>query len=585
MHALDWTILLLTLLGISVYGIWKSRDVRSAQSYMLGDRDLKWWTIGLSIMATQASAITFLSTPGQAYEDGMSFIQFYFGLPLAMVILSIFVIPNYYRLKVYTAYEFLESRFGVHTRALTAILFLIQRGLGAGMTILAPSIVLSQIMGWPLNGTILFMGVIVIVYTVSGGTKAVSVTQTQQMAVILFSLLLACVLIVFNLPKDISLGEGIQVAGKMGKLNLLDFRFDLSNRYNFWSGMLGGVFLFLSYFGTDQSQVSRYLSGRSLTESRLGLMFNGLLKLPMQFAILFVGVLVFVFYQFNPSPAHFNYSNVAKLEGTVYASEYKAMEGKLEEVFQARTDALHTMLEAGRQGDAAGEETARQRALSLQAADKKVRADIRELIKRNDAAANVKDTDYVFITYVLRYMPIGVIGLLLAMIFSAAWSSSSSELNALSTTTSVDLYRRLFVKEASDRHYLQASRWFTVLWGGVALGFAVLAQEFENLIQAVNILGSLFYGVILGIFLTAFFLKRVGGRAVFISALISEVLVIAIFVLSEYDIPIQLLGLSVQIKVAYLWLNLIGCVLVMGIAAAIQWGIGIWPGKGQLVEG
>lgn len=581
MHILDWTVLLLTLLGISAYGIWKTRDVRSAQSYMLGDRDLKWWTIGLSIMATQASAITFLSTPGQAYEDGMSFIQFYFGLPLAMVILSIFVIPNYYRLKVYTAYEFLESRFGVHTRALTAILFLIQRGLGAGMTILAPSIVLSQIMGWPMNSTIFFMGAIVIAYTVSGGTKAVSVTQTQQMIVILLGLVLASVLIVFNLPKEMSLGEGIQVAGKMGKLNLLDFKFDLSNRYNFWSGMLGGVFLFLSYFGTDQSQVSRYLSGRSLTESRLGLMFNGVLKLPMQFAILFVGVLVFVFYQFNPAPAHFNQSNVSNLEGTVYESAYKARESKLEEVFKARTDALHAMIEAGRVGDKAGEEAARQKALSLQAEDKQVRAEIRELIKSNDAEANVKDTDYVFISYVLRYMPVGVIGLLLAMIFSAAWSSSSSELNALSTTTSVDIYKRLFVKEASDKHYLHASRWFTVLWGAVALGFAVLAQEFENLIQAVNILGSLFYGVILGIFLTAFFLKRVGGRAVFLSALVSEVLVVGVFILSEYEIPIQLLGWSLQIKVAYLWLNLIGCVLVMGISTMAQWGMRVIPIKAQ----
>lgn len=570
MELLDWIVLLVTLIGIAAYGIWKTRGVQSAQSYMLGDRDLKWWTIGLSIMATQASAITFLSTPGQAYEDGMAFVQFYFGLPLAMVILSIFVIPNYYRLKVYTAYEFLETRFGLPTRALTAFLFLIQRGLGAGMTILAPSIVLSQIMGWPMNGTIFFMGSIVILYTVSGGTKAVSVTQTQQMIVIMLGLLMASILIVLNLPKEFSFGESLQIAGKMGKLNVLDFEFDLSNRYNFWSGMLGGVFLFLSYFGTDQSQVSRYLSGRSLTESRLGLMFNGLLKIPMQFVILFVGVLVFVFYQFNQTPAHFNRTNVEKLKGTPYEAQYRELEGQLTTVFETRKAVIRELVAAERAGDRARVETAQSEALSLQAEDKRLRSEIRTVIKSNDQNANVKDTDYVFITYILNYMPVGIIGLLLAMIFSAAWSSSSSELNALSTTTVVDIYRRMVVKDASDKHYLNMSKWFTVFWGVVALGFAVLAQEFENLIQAVNIIGSLFYGVILGIFLTAFFLKRVGGRATFIAALISEVLVAAIFIMNEYELKIALGGFVFQIKIAYLWLNFIGCALVMCFASIFQ---------------
>lgn len=573
MQLLDWCVLLVTLLGIASYGIWKTRHVRDAQSYMLGDRDLKWWTIGLSIMATQASAITFLSTPGQAYEDGMAFVQFYFGLPLAMVILSVFVLPNYYRLKVYTAYEYLETRFGLPTRLLTAFLFLVQRGLAAGMTILAPSIVLSQILGWPMNGTIFFMGIFVIIYTVSGGTKAVSVTQTQQMAVIFLGLFLASALIVYQLPSEFSLGESLLVAGEMGKLNVLDFKFDLSNRYNFWSGMLGGVFLFLSYFGTDQSQVSRYLSGKSLSESRLGLMFNGLLKIPMQFVILFVGVLVFVFYQFNQSPAHFNRTNVEKLAGTAQETRYKALEGELVTVFEQRKGVLRDLVDARRSGDEATAEAARNEALSLQAEDKRLRGEIRELIKANDAQANVKDTDYVFITYILQYMPVGVIGILLAMIFSAAWSSCSSELHALSTTTAVDMYRRVWVKNASDKHYLNASKWFTVFWGVVALSFAILAQQFENLIQAVNIIGSLFYGVILGIFLTAFFLKRVGGRATFTAALISEVLVVTIFILNEYEIQLNILGMVLQVKIAYLWLNLIGCVLVMCIASLWQFAL------------
>ncbi len=570
MEALDWTVMLATLLGIAGYGIWKTRNVSSAQSYMLGDRDLKWWSIGLSIMATQASAITFLSTPGQAYEDGMGFVQFYFGLPLAMILLSVFVIPNYYRLNVYTAYEFLETRFGLPTRVLTASLFLMQRGFAAGLTILAPSIVLSQIMGWPLNWTIFLMGIVVIIYTVSGGTKAVSVTQTQQMVVILLGLVLASILIILNLPREFTFGETLTVAGKMGKLNVLDFKFDLSNRYNFWSGMLGGTFLFLSYFGTDQSQVSRYLSGKSLTESRLGLMFNGLLKIPMQFVILFVGALVFVFYQFNPAPAHFNRANVEQIQRSSYAPAYAGLETQLQQVQSQRQEAIREMIAAERSGDVQASGAAQTRVLALQGEDKQLRADIRELIARNDKEANTKDTDYVFITYVLNFMPIGVVGLLLAMIFSAAWSSTSSELNALSTTTVVDIYRRIFVKKASDRHYLHMSKWFTVLWGGVALTFAVVAQQFENLIQAVNIIGSLFYGVILGVFLTAFFLKRVGGRAAFIGALIAEACVIAIFVMGENQFGFIFLGKLVVVKIAYLWLNLIGCVLVMGTSLVVQ---------------
>ncbi len=547
--------MLTTLFSIAAYGIWKTRAINTSESYLRGDRDLKWWIIGLNIMSTQASAITFLSTPGQAYEDGMRFVQFYFGLPIAMVILSIFVIPNYYRLKVYTAYEFLESRFGLPTRVLTAVLFLIQRGLASGLTIYAPSIILSHILGWPLNSTILFIGIIVIVYTVSGGTKAVSVTQTQQMAVIFLGLILAAGIIIYKLPDQISFGDAVSLAGKMGKLNVVDFKFDLSNRYTFWSGILGGVFLFLSYFGADQSQVSRYLGGKSLTESRLGLLLNGILKIPLQFVILFVGVLVFVFYQFTQPPLHFNQTNVEKLEKTAAAAEFHGLEKEYAQLFLQRRHEVEGLMTAIRQKNPQAIAEAQTQVKSIQARDKKVREQVKTLISKNVAGASSKDTDYVFISYVLKYMPVGIVGLLLAMIFAAASSASSSELNALATTTVVDLYRRMFVKNASDRHYLLASKGFTIMWGVIALSFAITARLFDNLIQAVNIIGSIFYGVILGIFLTAFFLKKVKGRAVFIAAIIAESLIIYIYF---------------RDVVAFLWLNLIGCALVMGLALLLQ---------------
>jgi SSS family transporter len=555
MVLIDWVIMLTTLFSIAAYGIWKTRAVKTSESYLRGDSDLKWWIIGLNIMSTQASAITFLSTPGQAYEDGMRFVQFYFGLPIAMIILSIFVIPNYYRLKVYTAYEFLESRFGLPTRALTAILFLIQRGLAAGLTIYAPSIILSHILGWPLNGTILFIGAIVIFYTVSGGTKAVSVTQTQQMGVIFLGLILAAGLIIYNLPDHINFGDAVTLAGKMGKLNVVDFKFDLSNRYTFWSGILGGVFLFLSYFGADQSQVSRYLGGRSLTESRLGLLLNGILKIPLQFVILFVGVLVFVFYQFTQPPLHFNQTNVDKLVKTEAAAEFRGLEKEYAVLFQERRHEVENLMQAIRKKDEKAIVEAQTRVKAIAERDKQAREQVKTLITKNVAGASSKDTDYVFISYVLKYMPIGIVGLLLAMIFAAASSSTSSELNALSTTTVVDLYRRIFVQNASDRHYLLASKGFTILWGVIALSFAITARLFDNLIQAVNIIGSIFYGVILGIFLTAFFLKKVQGRAVFTAAIIAESLVIYIYF---------------QDIVAFLWLNLIGCALVMALALVLQ---------------
>ena len=560
MATLDWIIMLGTIFGIVAYGIWRTRHVTTTKSYLLGDKDLPWYTIGLSVMATQASAITFLSTPGQAFQDGMRFAQFYFGLPIAMVVLCVFVLPIYYRLNVYTAYEYLEGRFDLKTRSLTAVLFLIQRGLAAGLTIYAPAIILSTILGWPLNATIFFIGILVITYTVAGGTKAVSVTQKQQMIVILTGMFIAAIILIFQLPQDVGFRDAVGVAGKMGKLNVVDFEFDLSNRYNFWSGMLGGVFLFLSYFGTDQSQVQRYLSGKSLTQSRLGLLFNGIFKVPMQFLVLFVGVMVFVFFLFTKPPLHFNEANTLKLEGTPYEARYEALQQEHDQIFEARQEEIRDMIAAIRMDDQAQVDLIQQRVQSLQLEDQQLREEAKELILSQDPDAKTKDTDYVFITFVVEYLPIGLVGLLLAVIFSAAMSSTSSELNALATTTVVDIYRRSFVKDKSDRHYLNASKWLTIFWGGMALLFAITADLFENLIQAVNIIGSLFYGVILGIFVVAFAFKKIKGNAVFISALISEVIILTLFTLNAYGI----------VNIAYLWLNLIGCALVCFFALLLS---------------
>ena len=556
MHALDWTVMLVTLLGIIAYGIWKTRSVNSVKSYLLGDKDLPWWTIGLSIMATQASAITFLSTPGQAYEDGMRFAQFYFGMPVAMVILCVVALPVYYRLNVYTAYEYLEGRFDLKTRSFTAILFLISRGLAAGITIYAPAIILSSILGWSLIWTNLFIGVMVIVYTVAGGTKAVSVTQKQQMIVILSGMFIAAIILVNLLPEDVHFMDSVAIAGKLGKLNVVDFDFDLSNRYTFWSGMLGGVFLFLSYFGTDQSQVQRYLSGRSLTESRLGLLFNGIIKVPMQFMVLFVGILVFIFFQFTKPPVHFNASNLKQVEEAGYTEDLRSLEAQQTIIFEQKQEELRGLMYAIENGNE--EEIIAQQAVvqNLIDQDHEVRDDVRDLIKQANPILETKDDDYVFITFVMNHLPIGLVGLLLAVIFSAAMSSTASELNALATTTTIDLYRRSIVKDKSDHHYLNASKLFTILWGIIALAFAMVANLFDNLIEAVNIIGSLFYGTILGIFVVAFFLKRSNGHNVFVAALIAEISVILIYIGDEvvnwYDL-------------GYLWLNLIGCLLVVAI--------------------
>ncbi|MDC9722500.1 MAG: sodium:solute symporter [Urechidicola sp.] len=562
MHIIDWTILVGILLLIVFYGVWKTRSVNTTESFLRGEQTLPWYTIGLSVMATQASAITFLSTPGQAYDDGMRFAQFYFGLPIAIIILCIFVLPRFYNLKVYTAYEFLEGRFDLKTRSLTAILFLVQRGLAAGLTIFAPSIILSSILGWNLNITNLLIGALVIIYTVSGGTNAVSQTQKQQMIVILSGMFVAFLIIVAKLPPRISFSDAVDIAGNMGKLNVVDFEFDLSNRYNIWSALLGGTFLFLSYFGTDQSQVQRYLSGKSLTQSRLGLLFNGLFKVPMQFAILFVGIMMFVFYQFNDAPLHFNKSNVEIVKKSNFANEYSAMEMALDEVAHKKQDAIYKVVENKNAGVDNTSAVATMNGLLKE--EKYLRSEAKELIERVSENENIKleteDSDYVFISFVTQHLPIGLIGLLLAVIFSAAMSSTASELNALATTSLIDIYKRSYVPDASDKHYLKMSKWFTFGWGIIALIFASVASLFDNLIEAVNIVGSLFYGTILGVFAIAFFFKKIKGTPTFIGAILGEMCVLLLFYLDYIDV----------FNIAYLWLNLIGCTLVILFALLIQ---------------
>ena len=556
MQTLDWIVLISTLLLIVVYGTYQSRGSKNVKDYLKGGNTSKWWTIGLSVMATQASAITFLSTPGQAFNDGMGFVQFYFGLPIAMVVICMVFIPLYHRLKVYTAYEFLENRFDQKTRTLTAILFLIQRGLAAGITIFAPAIILSAVLGWNLLLLNVIIGVLVIIYTVSGGTKAVNVTQKHQMIVIFTGMVIAFVLIINKLPTDITFSKALDIAGASGKMEVLDFSFNLNNRYTVWSGLIGGTFLMLSYFGTDQSQVQRYLSGKSLKEMQLGLVFNGLLKIPMQFFILLVGVMVFVFYQFNQAPVNFNPTATEVVLNSEYAEEYKSIQGKQALIFEDKQALINSFVNSNDQD--VSKEIA-----SLNTLNDKLRADARVLIEKAGDAKNIKvesnDKDYVFIHFILNNLPRGLIGLLLAVILSAAMSSTSSELNALASTTTMDLYKRN-TSEKSDTKMVNVSRWFTLGWGIVAIGVACVANLAENLIQLVNIIGSIFYGNVLGIFLLGFFFKFVKGNAVFTAALITQVLVIGLFLLNEYEF----------INLPFLWLNFVGCVIVISIACLIQ---------------
>lgn len=548
MNQIDWIILCGTLLFIVAYGIWKSRENQNIDSYLLGNKSSKWWTIGLSVMATQASAITFLSTPGQAYSDGMRFVQFYFGLPIAMVILCVTFIPIYYKLKVYTAYEYLEGRFDLKTRLLAACIFLIQRGLGAGITIFAPAIILSSILGWNLNLTILVIGIVVTIYTVSGGTRAVSQTQKMQMVIILLGMVTAFFLIISYLPDNISFRNALDIAGANGKLNTVDFSFDLNSRYTFWSGITGGVFLMLGYFGTDQSQVQRYLNGKSIRESRLGLIFNGLLKVPMQFFILFVGVMVFVFYQFNQAPIFFNQVVTEKVYESERASDFRQIEDQYDLVFQEKQELNNQYLVATQAGDELRKSNIADQIQIKNDQEKVLRDDAKAIISAVDPEAETNDKDYVFISFILDYMPKGIVGLLLAVILSAAMSSTSAELNALASTTTVDLYKRLFKPTGSDKHFVLAGKAFTLMWGMIALFFALFGTLFENLIQFVNIVGSIFYGTVLGIFLTAFYLKKIRSRHVFWAAVVAQITVILCFLMTD---------------IGFLWYNAIGCLGVV----------------------
>ena len=553
MAYLDWIVLSFTLLFIVIYGALKTKGSANVKDFILGNNETPWFTVGLSVMATQASAITFLSTPGQAYHDGMGFVQFYFGLPLAMVVIAYTFIPIYHKLQVYTAYEYLEQRFDVKTRTLAAILFLIQRGLGTGITIYAPAIILSALLGWNLILLNIIIGILVIIYTVTGGTKAVNVTHKQQMFVIFSGMVITFIIILNQLPEQMSFYNVLKIAGANGKMDILDFSYNPETRYTFWSGITGGFFLMLSYFGTDQSQVGRYLSGKSIKESQMGLIMNGFLKVPMQFFILLTGVLVFVFYQFNSPPLHFNPTNVKNIENSKYKADYQKLENKLEIINEEKNVINHIYNE--QLNYEYDNNALKKKMQTLTSQEKELRQEAKNLITKVDAKAETNDKDYVFLYFILNHLPKGILGLLLAVIFSAAMSSSASGLNSLAATTSIDIYKRN-TSQKSDKHYVFATQYFTLFWGIVAIGFACISSLFENLIQLVNIIGSIFYGTVLGIFLVGFYLHYVKGKAIFIAACISQTTIFYIFYINI---------------VSFLWLNFIGALLTICLSLGIQW--------------
>ena len=556
MSSIDWLVLLLTIGAIVAYGLWKSRGAKNIEGYLLADRELPWYHVGLSVMATQASAITFLSAPGQAYHDGLRFIQFYFGLPLAMVVLCITFIPLFKKLNVYTAYEFLEKRFDNKTRTLTAFLFLLQRGLSTGITIYAPAIILSVILQIDISYTILFIGLLVISYTVYGGTKAVSYTQLFQMLIIFSGLFLAAYMVVHLLPEKVGLIDALHLAGKMEKLNAIDTSFDWDNRYNIWSGIIGGFFLQLSYFGTDQSQVGRYLTGSSVAQSRLGLIMNGLVKIPMQFLILLIGTLVFTFYQFYQPPVFFNKVEIEKIKESSYRDDFAKLENAYRDAHEEKLLQVNQMVSAIDGEDETKINALRSPLLSAHQKTEKIKEEVTALMSKNNPRAEVNDSNYVFLTFVTQQLPVGIIGLLVAIIFLAAMGSCAGGLNSLASTTVVDFYQR-FRKGAqqTDGKVLSVSRWATVAWGVFCIVVALYASKLGNLIEAVNILGSLFYGTILGVFLVAFYMKKVNGNNVFIAALLGEAFVI-------YCWYIDL--------TAFLWLNVSGCLMVMLLSYLLQ---------------
>lgn len=552
MRPIDWIVLCATLAAIVIYGMWKGRRQDRLAQFLLADRQMQWYTVALSVMATQASAITFLSTPGQAYTDGMRFVQFYLGLPVAMVILSITAVPIYHRLKVFTAYEYLETRFGIHTRALTAILFLIQRGLGTAMTLFAPALIVSLVLGWNLQLTTIAIGVLVILYTATGGTKAVSWTQTHQLLIALGGMAVAMIIAIRSLPAEVGFTDAVRVAGKMGRMNVIDFTFDLRTPYNFWSGLFGGLMVALAYFGTDQSQVQRYLTGETIRQSRLGLLFNGLVKVPMQFFILFVGATVFVFYQFVAPPLAFNPVQREKVRASSYAAEFRQLEATHERTFAAKRAAAMQLVAAMDANDAAATEQTATALQALQKQDDANRKASLALIRKNDPLADKADTDYVFLTFIMGNLPPGVVGLLLAAIFCAAMSATASGLNSLASTSVIDIWKRLLLPGRADHEYVIVSKWMTVFWGVFCIGFGLFANQLGSLIEAVNRVGSFFYGTMLAIFLVAFYVKRVGGPAMLWGALIAEIAVILCAIYSD---------------MAWLWWNVVGC--VVGVVAAM----------------
>jgi SSS family solute:Na+ symporter len=561
MNLLDWIVLLGTIVSIAAYGAWHTRNSRNLSTYLKGSPTSGWGTIGLSVMATQASAITFLSIPGQGYESGIGFVQNYFGLPLALIIVCAVFLPIYRRLGVYTAYEFLGRRFDAKTRLLGAGLFLLQRGLAAGVTIYAPAIILSSVLGWRLDLTVVFTGLIVIVYTVAGGSEAVSLTQKWQMAVIFGGIMTAFVVLLAKLPAGLGLGQAAHLAGAMGKLEAVDFSLDPGRRYTIWTGLFGGLFLSLSYFGTDQSQVQRYIGGAALREGRLGLMFNALLKIPMQFSILLLGALVFVFYQFEAPPVFFNQAEWRRHEQGADAAKFVAINERHAAAYAGKQEHIRAWLAARAGSDPAGESAARRAMVESERAVEAVRAEAKAALTAADPRAKTKDSDYVFITFILAHFPHGAVGLLIAVMFSAALSSKASELSALATTTTIDFWRRFRPLAAADEaRNVRVAKWFTAFWGIFAIAFALFASLAENLIEAINILGSIFYGVVLGIFLVAFFLQRIGGTAVFWAALTAQALVFVLYF---------------SLSISYLWYNLIGCAACVLFSVVLQAAFGV----------
>jgi Na+/proline symporter len=550
-NRLDYIVLFATILAIPLYGLWRTYGHPNFRHYLKGDHSIRWGTIGLSVMATQAGPITFLSMPGQAYESGIGFIQNYFGQPFALIVVCAIFVPIYQRLKVYTAYEYLGQRFDQKTRLLGAFLFLVQRGIAAGITIYAPAIILSALLGWDLNLTIWLAGGFVIAYTVVGGTKIVSLTQRYQIMVILIGMALAFGIAVYRLPADLSFSDALSMAGKMGKLQAVDFSIDPSRRYTIWSGILGGFFLSLSYFGADQSQVQRYLAGGSLRASRIGLLFNALVKVPMQFLILLLGAMVFLFYQFEKPPMFFNQPTYQRAIERGYGPQLTSLETQFDEVFTRKRDALTALPKVSASESQAL--TAQVRELDAQA--RGIRDNTKKILEQAGASPKSKDSDYIFITFVLHHLPHGVVGLLVAVIFCATMSATSAVLNALGSTTAVDLYRPLIRPKAPDHHYVVATRWLTTAWGLVAIAVASFASLAENLIEAGNILGSVFYGSVLGLFLVAFFLRNVRGSAVFFAGVLAQTLVLILFF---------------STNIGYLWYNVIGCGGVLLFAWILQ---------------